>query len=94
MDKISDLAAHAITTAADLHIMEEDRPADIHTIETVIAVMTVIAEAHMNVGVRETADGQMIPGGGKEKRRGNRGGMGRKEGIGVITQGERRKKLC
>jgi hypothetical protein len=94
MDKISDLAAHATTTAADLHIMEEDRPADIHTIETLVAVMIVSAEDHMNAGVRETADGQMIPGGGIEKRRGDTGGMGRREGIGLITQGERRKKLC
>ena len=94
MDKISDLGVHAIMTVVDLHIMEEDQHTVTSTIETVIVVMTVTVEGHMNVGARGIADGQMMLGGEKERRRGNLGEMGRREGTEVIFQEEEMKKLC
>ncbi len=81
MDKTSDLGVHAIMTAADLQIMEEDQHTVNSTIETVIVVMTVTVEGHMNVGAIETPDGQMMLGGEKEKRRGDLGEMWRREGT-------------
>lgn len=94
MDKISELGVHAIMTVVDLHIMEEDQHTVTSTIETVIVVMTVTVEGHMNVGARGIADGQMMLGGEKERRRGNLGEMGRREGTEVIFQEEEMKKLC